>query len=216
MRDPLITRSLPGHLWENVPREIIEFDHELRENILHWSKDYAPSFLKWLIESPVSITIFFIATIMLYLSKQRRLKVSFNKSLVLKKFFFITLSLGASDLVSYRLKIWIGRLKPHVDYYNPEFLPALSLPSNHAFNTSCLFFLLLLTSNKPLNKTFFAGLALISIFIGVSRVSLGQHYPLDVVAGWLLGSIFATLAVKIETLFTAYQHAQAERISHSK
>jgi len=52
-----------------------------------------------------------------------------------------------------------------------------SFPSNHAANTAALAMVL---GSPPL--------AVLSLVAGTSRVVLGQHYPSDVLVGWMIGA----------------------------
>jgi membrane-associated phospholipid phosphatase len=204
--DPLITRSLPGHFWENIPESWQSFDKNLQLNLensinLHdtpWSQ------FRWLTESTNGILIISILLLILFcLSHFDELQLLKNK--ITKKSTWIhilvfILGLGFSDLVAMRLKIFFGRLKPHVNFYNPDYLPALSLPSNHAFNSAFLLCLMYSIQHKPLRKNqkiFYFFLSFSILLVGFSRVLFGQHYPLDIFTGWLLGTLFAKLYSKI-------------------
>lgn len=80
-----------------------------------------------------------------------------------------------------------ARLPPHSDP-----LGTSSFPSSHSAVTSAAAAILIWAYRK---RTPLAWLALLlPLLIGYSRVYVGVHYPSDVLAGWTLGAILATLA----------------------
>jgi len=85
----------------------------------------------------------------------------------------------------------------------PELVPhgvdvfSLSFPSAHALQASVVYLTLgaLLAANEPRrkDKAYVLGVAvLVVLMVGVSRVYLGVHWPSDVLAGWALGTAWAT------------------------
>ncbi len=66
--------------------------------------------------------------------------------------------------------------------------PSASFPSGHAMNSAT--FGIGLGLAYPRLRTFGLGFAAL---VGYSRVYVGVHYPLDVLAGWLIGLGLATL-----------------------
>lgn len=200
---PLETRSLPGAIWERIPSAWVSWDLAFQTWIeKNCNPQQSPlKELRWMTETHAGIFwgAFIVAALVIgLLWRNQRFHFSLRKW-TLGLLFFLT-SLGCADLLSSQFKIAVGRLKPHVNFYNPNFLPALSLPSNHAFNTAfVLAYVWMITDSmsRQKNRWFFAvGAALVGI-IGASRVCLGQHYPLDVLFGWILGAIFASLSAKL-------------------
>ena len=96
-----------------------------------------------------------------------------------------------ADLASQLLRRVIGRDRPHV--VDPDPAPLLTvpadpaLPSGHAATSFAG--AAVLAWLTPLPKVVLFGLAAL---MGLSRVYVGAHYPLDILAGAVLGLLVAT------------------------
>ena len=110
-------------------------------------------------------------------------------------FVIVAVSIGAS------LGSWLKTifLRPR-----PDVVPHLvdvsntSFPSGHAMNSAIVFLTLatLIARTQPDRpvRIYIQGAAIVlSLLIGVSRIYLGVHWPSDVVAGWCVGALWATL-----------------------
>ena len=197
--DPLITRSLPTGFWRWVPQSIVSFDESLRNGAVAMAKN-TPKFWGWIeyfTSAPLGIAIglsaFLLITIF-WLGPQQRRRDQPSVMVALRRLIFYAIALGFSDLCASLLKLAVGRLKPHVDFYNPSVIPALSFPSNHAVNFSFIAMLIALRmrpQERQRQKSYLVFLGFLTLFVAASRVFVGQHYPLDVLAGLALGSALA-------------------------
>jgi undecaprenyl-diphosphatase len=82
---------------------------------------------------------------------------------------------------------------PHVVYASSS-----SFPSGHSMMSAVVYLTLgtLLARSqerKRLKAYFLLIAAFLSVIVGVSRVYLGVHWPTDVLAGWMAGSVWAAL-----------------------
>lgn len=100
---------------------------------------------------------------------------------ILQLIFVVILSFIASELV---LKPLVGRLRPTGDFF--------SFPSGHA--TMAFAAATLLVAKEPAWPTF---LYMLASLVALSRVYLGVHYPLDVIAGSMLGFIIGRVGVQL-------------------
>jgi len=193
---PINTRCMPESPCLSFPADLIQWDRNLQART-DASKRKDPSLindLKWQTEGAGGISLMVLFFVLLLVLCCRMPKFNFLSSL--KGVGILTLGMAFSDLFSNVLKLYFGRLKPHVDFYNPKVVPALSFPSSHAFNTSAFVILgfFLISSLQPRfshsKSLFFIFCILFTLAICYSRVYLGQHYPLDVLAGILFGSLY--------------------------
>lgn len=201
MVDPLHTRSLPGALWEKIPKEWIEWDENLQDRISQGIDPLQSPWkeLRWLSENPWGLGLVF-TLLFIFLWRPLREKVRLAERRGWRNLLLFIFFLALSDSFSNLIKRIVGRLKPHVNFYNTFFLPALSLPSNHAFNSAFLWTLLYFSLARPARRNYrhlFVGGLGIVLLIGFSRVLFGQHYPLDVIVGFILGGLMGSLAAQL-------------------
>lgn len=104
---------------------------------------------------------------------------------------FSIISIG-SYTVSKILKLIFHIQRPFIEM---NFTPIIyesgfSFPSSHA-TLSAAISILAFSLNKKLGIIF----SIITLFIGFSRMVLGVHYPLDVLGGFAIGSLFSLMFI---------------------
>lgn len=181
----------PDQLWSLVPQSLDKWDTELQKMIL---APEAPFWLnvKFYSDSPKGIFLFVVASFALWFLWGVRTKARFLFGV--RVLLALSLFLVASDLIAHKLlKIPIGRLKPRVNGVIPGYYQALSFPSSHALNMAFCWGLFVkfskeLKSAAGKRNGFFLIISMFFlIVVGISRIALNEHYPLDVFAGWCLG-----------------------------
>ena len=101
-----------------------------------------------------------------------------------------------SSPISSGLKLIVGRPRPTADLvlvFRTE--PGNSFPSGHAFFAIVFwgllaYFALTRMKRRSLRVLTLSGFTVIVVWIGVSRVYLGAHWPSDVLGGYIFGALF--------------------------
>jgi len=112
----------------------------------------------------------------------------------LKVLLCCSLSLGVSDLVnSYGLKPLFKRQRPchqmEVRLRQQHCGSLYGMPSNHASNGAAVF----TASAFWLSKGLLGIIGVLVLLVGWSRIYLGVHFPLDVLCGFGVGAMLATI-----------------------
>jgi len=110
-----------------------------------------------------------------------------------------TLLSGA--LVEVALKALVGRPRPKIVPHLTE-AAGMSFPSGHSFNSALGFIAIALafatlSNRRAVRWTIIGSAIAASMFVALSRVWLGVHYPSDAIAGWLGGAGWAFLAAAL-------------------
>ena len=106
-------------------------------------------------------------------------------------------AIGGGMVLSALLKIGFDRPRPELVPHEVRVYTA-SFPSGHAMLSAATYLTLgaLLARVHPERrlKLFFLSVAIVlTVFVGVSRVYLGVHWPSDVLAGWSGGAAWAAM-----------------------
>jgi undecaprenyl-diphosphatase len=72
--------------------------------------------------------------------------------------------------------------------------------------------ILMRASETRRTKLYILGIAvLLTLLVGISRVSLGVHYPTDVLGGWIVGFMWASICWLATQRLEGTAHIQAEK-----
>jgi len=129
--------------------------------------------------------------------------------------FAIMLTAFSGELLNSALKNVFMRPRPDiVPHLRAVF--ETSFPSGHAMNSAIIYLslgaMLMRMTQGRLTKIYCLVLAVLATFlVGVSRVYLGVHYPTDVIAGWTVGLVWASICWLVEQHFDVRAGIRAER-----
>jgi undecaprenyl-diphosphatase len=110
---------------------------------------------------------------------------------------FVWVASISGEFVNIALKHAFNRPRPAiVPHLRVVF--STSFPSGHAMESAIVYLtlgaLLMRFAESRLTKLYCLGIAiLLTGVVGVSRVYLGVHYPTDVIGGWLIGFMWASI-----------------------
>jgi undecaprenyl-diphosphatase len=153
--------------------------------------------------SGLVITVLAVAVILLLLRAQR-----------VSSAIFVALSAGGATVVSQLVKALVDRPRPSLAQVAAS---GASFPSGHATEATAFYAALAVVAasivGRRLPRLFIAvAVAIVVLGIAFSRLALGVHYPSDVAAGLLLGSLW----VLVSGIATGQFHVAAQRVDEAK
>jgi undecaprenyl-diphosphatase len=95
------------------------------------------------------------------------------------------------------LKVGFGGMRP-ADHLAELVTPGLSFPSGHAGVSALVYLtfgaLLARTRTRAIERLYLLAMAsLMTLLVGLSRITLGVHWATDVLAGWTFGAAWAVV-----------------------
>jgi undecaprenyl-diphosphatase len=122
---------------------------------------------------------------------------------------------GSGEIVNQLLKLLFMRPRPSVVPHLRDVTTA-SFPSGHAMEAAIVYLtlgvMLMRVAEGRIAKIYCLGVAmLVTFLVGSSRVFLGVHYPTDVLGGWILGFLWASLWWFTERRLETQSGVAAER-----
>ena len=121
----------------------------------------------------------------------------------------------SGEVVSAVLKQTFNRPRPSVVPHLRD-VYTMSFPSGHAMESAIVYLtlgaILMRVTDSRLTKLYCLGMAmLLTLLVGVSRVYLGVHYPTDVIGGWMIGFVWASVCWMAAARFERRAGITAER-----
>lgn len=110
---------------------------------------------------------------------------------------FVFMTALSGEVVSFAMKSLFARPRPGLAPHLREAFSS-SFPSGHAMQSAIIYLtlgamLMRLTSGRLTKIYCFTVAMLLTFLVGLSRVWLGVHYPTDVIGGWVVGLVWASV-----------------------
>jgi undecaprenyl-diphosphatase len=128
---------------------------------------------------------------------------------------FVLLTALSGEGVNAAMKQAFNRARPTVVPHLRDVFSS-SFPSGHAMESAIVYLTLgavmMRVVEGRVTKFYCLGLAmLLTALVGISRVCLGVHYPTDVIGGWIIGFVWASICWLVAEQFEREAGIAAER-----
>jgi len=115
--------------------------------------------------------------------------------------YYLVAAIGGGILISSLLKLGFNRPRPELVPHG-SYVYTASFPSGHSMMSAITYLTLgallaRVESSRAIKAYLLIMAVAVTVFIGISRVYLGVHWPTDVLAGWAVGAAWATLCWSI-------------------
>jgi undecaprenyl-diphosphatase len=114
------------------------------------------------------------------------------------------------------LKSFLGRERPELWERVIE-VKHLSYPSAHAMNSVVIYGLIcyyLMNQFKPWRWLILTFTFIFVMLIGLSRLYLGVHWPTDIIAGYIMGFVWLSIAIILVEFIKSSTNSQVDKISN--
>ncbi len=183
----LVFRWLAEEVFEG---ETNAFDETVRNFVHRYASALLTELMKFLsfLGSPLFLVILgaLLAGVLLYLKHKRAL-------------ILLLVTMAGEIVLDLSLKHFFGRERPAAffDYSLPS---SYGFPSGHALGSLCFYGILAWIAAQRVSNTkakFAIGVpaTVLILFIGVSRIYLGVHFPSDVLAGYAIGLFWISVVI---------------------
>jgi undecaprenyl-diphosphatase len=128
---------------------------------------------------------------------------------------FVAVTGVSGELLNQAMKYAFNRPRPSiVPHLRVVF--STSFPSGHAMESAIVYLtlgaILMRAADNRVTKLYILGIAmLLTALVGISRVYLGVHYPTDVIGGWIIGFVWASICWLVAQQFESSTGIKAER-----
>jgi undecaprenyl-diphosphatase len=127
---------------------------------------------------------------------------------------FVLLTTISGEILNAGMKFLFNRPRPSiVPHLRDAF--STSFPSGHAMESAIVYLtlgaILMRVAENRLTKIYILTVAtLLTMLVGISRVYLGVHYPTDVIGGWIVGFMWASVCWLISQRFETIDEEKAK------
>lgn len=122
---------------------------------------------------------------------------------------------ATGEIANYAMKSAFMRPRPTIVPHLRDVV-STSFPSGHAMESAIIYLtlgaMLMRVAERRLTKVYVLAMAgVLTFLVGISRVFLGVHYPSDVIGGWIIGFVWASICWLAAQQFEPITHVKEER-----